>query len=309
MLSKSTKTFKYLISKYYKKKKEIKTSRTLILNNLQKNLHKLETEENDKEFIVKEVRKDIEIKRRILFSFGTKAIKHYDDFKNIRLKTKLDKNKFFNPLSDYCLKGPNTERKKYFSKRFNSQKIIEFPRISEEKKIKNTINKYKSYSILKKVRNSLDFKKNDISEEENKTYYGPAGKNYILTNSYGKNNKKDNINHNFYRTQNNISVINKKDSSKNMLSDIQVTPMKTERNFKHYSNNHNRNNHNSNNGNNKFKKRKNLQFYLNYVNSLQKMRNEFTSEGKRKKKYFDNNKYGYDIFKLKYNFLRNKYFD
>ena len=296
MFSNSTKTFKNLISKYYRRKKETKVGKALILHKLEKNLQKLESEENDKEFIIKEVRKEIDLKKKILFTFGAKAIKHYKDFKNIRVKTKLDKNKFFNPLSNYNLSEPKTEKRKYYSKKYLRQKIIDFPRISEDKKIRTTINKYRSYSILKKLRNSLDFKKNDISEEQSKTYYSIVGKKNILTNSIRKKNKKDNSHHNFYRTLNNISLVNKKNSSKIMISDIPRTPLKTERGFTQYSNI-------------SFKKKNNFRFNQDYLNYLQTLRNEFTSEGKRNKKYYNDNKYGCDIFKLKYNFLRKNYFN
>ena len=45
-----------------------------------------------------------------------------------------------------------------------------------------------------------------------------------------------------------------------------------------------------------------------YLNYIQKMKNKFIETEKRQERYFFNNKYGYDDFKLKYNYLKNKYF-
>lgn len=46
-----------------------------------------------------------------------------------------------------------------------------------------------------------------------------------------------------------------------------------------------------------------------YLNYIQKMKNKFIETEKRQERYFFNNKYGYDDFKLKYNYLKNKYFN
>ena len=46
-----------------------------------------------------------------------------------------------------------------------------------------------------------------------------------------------------------------------------------------------------------------------YLNYIQKMKNKFLETEKRQERYFFNNKYGYDDFKLKYNYLKNKYFN
>lgn len=45
-----------------------------------------------------------------------------------------------------------------------------------------------------------------------------------------------------------------------------------------------------------------------YLNYIRKMKNKFIETEKRQERYFFNNKYGYDDFKLKYNYLKNKYF-
>lgn len=46
-----------------------------------------------------------------------------------------------------------------------------------------------------------------------------------------------------------------------------------------------------------------------YLNYIQKMKNKFIETEKRQERYFIHNKYGYDDFKLKYKFLKNKYFN
>ena len=73
--------------------------------------------------MIKEVRRNIQIQNKILSSFGTKALKHYDEAKDIDVKVKISKSKFFNPLIDYNTDIPNCPLKIINKRKFYSNKI------------------------------------------------------------------------------------------------------------------------------------------------------------------------------------------
>lgn len=303
MFSKSTKVFKHIIMKYNKKKKDTRQAKQPIYKRIENNLQKLETEENENEFIIREVRKNIELKRTILFRYGTKAIKHYDDFQKYKIKTKLDKKALFNPLWDLNLsdnhKRTNSSNVKDDKKRKNfiSHKIINFPSISEidKKPINNEKNLYDSISIIKKLENSfraIDAK----SEIKNETTDNFIAKQYTPSFKI----KKKEIIDKYYNTFNNISLINKKVTSYKILNNEQNTPLKSETGYT--------TSYKDSNYINRFKTKNNFRINQNYLNYLQKIKDKFDSKEKRQKKYFENNKYGCDEFKLKYNYLTQKFF-
>ena len=303
MFSKSTKVFKHIIMKYNKKKRDTTQAKQPIYKRIENNLQKLETEENENEFIIREVRKNIELKRTILFRYGTKAIKHYDDFQKYKIKTKLDKKALFNPLWDLNLsdnhKRTNSSNVKDDKKRKNfiSHKIINFPSISEidKKPINNEKNLYDSISIIKKLENSfgaIDAK----SEIKNETTDNFIAKQYTPSFKI----KKKEIIDKYYNTFNNISLINKKVTSYKILNNEQNTPLKSETGYT--------TSYKDSNYINRFKTKNNFRINQNYLNYLQKIKDKFDSKEKRQKKYFENNKYGCDEFKLKYNYLSQKFF-
>ena len=303
MFSKSTKVFKHIIMKYNKKKRDTTQAKQPIYKRIENNLQKLETEENENEFIIREVRKNIELKRKILFRYGTKAIKHYDEFQKYKIKTKLDKKALLNPLWDLNLsdnhKRTNSSNVKDDKKRKNfiSHKIINFPSISEidKKPINNEQNLYDSISIIKKLENSfgaIDAK----SEIKNETTDNFIAKQYTPSFKI----KKKEIIDKYYNTFNNISLINKKVTSYKIINNEQNTPLKSETGYT--------TSYKDSNYINRFKTKNNFRINQNYLNYLQKIKDKFDSKEKRQKKYFENNKYGCDEFKLKYNYLSQKFF-
>ena len=303
MFSKSTKVFKHIIMKYNKKKKDTRQAKQPIYKRIENNLQKLETEENENEFIIREVRKNIELKRKILFRYGTKAIKHYDEFQKYKIKTKLDKKALLNPLWDLNLsdnhKRTNSSNVKDDKKRKNfiSHKIINFPSISEidKKPINNEQNLYDSISIIKKLENSfgaIDAK----SEIKNETTDNFIAKQYTPSFKIKKNKIIDK----YYNTFNNISLINKKVTSYKIINNEQNTPLKSETGYT--------TSYKDSNYINRFKTKNNFRINQNYLNYLQKIKDKFDSKEKRQKKFFENNKYGCDEFKLKYNYLSQKFF-
>ena len=302
MFAKSTKAFKRIIIKYHKKKREIIQVKQPIQKRIENSIQKLETQENENEFIIREVRKNIELKRKILFRYGTKAINHFNELQKYKLKSKLDKKLLFNPFLELNLsdnyKTPNSSNVKEVKKRkkFISHKIINFPSISEIDKKPNSNEKslYDNISIIKKLENSfgdIDAK----SEIKNET---PENLNEKKITSF--NNKKKKIIDKYYNTFNNISLINKKVTSSKILNNEQNTPLKNDRGYA--------TSYKERKNINRFKTKNNFRINPNYLNYLQKIRDKFDSKEKSQKKYFENNKYGCDEFKLKYNYLTQKYF-
>ena len=306
-LENSTKTFKNILLKYNQKDKDKNLStKQILLNLIQSKIKNVENEENEKEYIVKEVKRNILVKNKMISAFGLRALNHYDDAKNvdIKMKMKIDKYKFFNPLIDSNSKIPNSSRESYFSEKYKSLKIINFPKITKGM-IKpnriNSTNKNKcdnSISIIKINEYSFD-NKNDISETEpNKSNDSQSVQKILSSFKNNKNNNKENI-LNICETSNNISEISNKNSYSNLFPIILNTPLTTERNNSNIKNKR---------INMSFKKKNSVLNY-NYLEKIQRIKEKLISEGKKKKKYFENNQYGCDKFKMKYNYLSQKYFD
>ena len=302
MLLNSTKTFRNLISRYHRKQREQKENSNFkqrLYKNIENNLQRLENEEHDDEYIIKEVRKDVELKRKILFSFGTKALKHYDEVKNIKVKSKMNKSKFFDPISDYNMNFSKTLVNEDTNGRRYADKIIHFSKIADiDYNPSKNQSIYNSIILLKQLENSSVF------DEQNKTNdsfmtgkYTPSGKK---DKKKDKDKDKDNINY-YCNTFNNISSITNKDSSSKFLSNILSPPYK---NGREYSVNKNRTFSNRNKEN-KYK------YFIdqNYINYINTMKTRFASQEKRRQRYFDNNHYGCDEFRLKYDYLKKKFFN
>ena len=298
MLLNSTKTFRNLISRYHKKQREQKENinfKQNLYKNIENNLQRLESEEHDDEYIIKEVRKDVELKRKILFSFGTKALKHYDEVKNIRVKTKINKNKFFDPISEYSKNFSKTLVDGDINGRRYADKYIHFPKIADiDYNPSKNQSLYNSITLLKQLENSSVF------EEQNKTSDSFMTGKYTPSGKKDKEKDKDNINY-YCNTFNNISSITNKDSSTKFLSNILSPPYTKGR---EYSFNKNRTFSNRNKEN-KYK------YFIdqNYINYINTMKTRFTSQERRRQRYFDNNHYGCDEFKLKYEYLKKKFFN
>lgn len=299
MYATSTQTFKHLISKYHKKLRERNNNaKKNLLKNIENNLQRLENEEHEGEFIVREVRRDVELKRKILFSFGTKALKHYDQTQKLKIKTKINKNKLFTELTtneDYILDTPDNSRNRRSNLKYITGKYIHFPKISDLNANKNK-NKsiYDSITILKKYEKSLETSDGKSSVERKKNSDIPLDEKYLFT----ERNKRDIKKLNYFNTFSNITTIKNKDSSKKLLPNLNTTPEKTERNSTNYKKIDNRTT-----------KRHPFKITQDYINYLQNIKTKSVLEEKRKKKFFDTNKYGCDEFKLKYDYLNQKYFD
>ena len=303
---KTTKTFKNIILNYQKNENKNKmNNRQLLLNDIESRLKLAKNEEKDNEYIVNEVRKNIKIKNNILTSFGKNALNHYDESNKYNIKMKLDKAKLFNPLFEYNSNIYKYSRNRNNSKKYNSYKIIKFPKISDsnsknKKKPLNTNLIDNSISDIKVNESSYD-NKNEFSEFEQNKSNDNLSLNILMFSNKKNKDKKDkkenNINH--CETSNNISE-NSKNNSSNLFPFILKTPLRTERN-----------NFSLNNKifNTNFKKNNISILNFDYLNNIKNIREKLILEEKINHKYFENNNYGCDKFKIQYNYIKDKYFD
>ena len=217
-----------------------------------------------------EVRRNARINKEILYSFGTKALNHLDQVRKLNVTTKIDKSKFFEPDNEST----------------NSNNI----NINEYKKMKssslNTKYNHKRHKIinLPKINKNKNFKTLDNSIILNKI------SDFSMENKYEAKNKNNDI-------LNLISPI-KKENTENLSLFYIKSPLTTERETNELNDKENINT---------FRKRRVI-IDNDYFDYIQKMKTKFLKTEKRQERYFNYNKYGYDDFKLKYNYLKKKYF-
>ena len=278
-------TFKALMNNY---KNKLKLSRDLnkevILRQIYSKIAQIENNERENDFIINEVKRNAQINQEILYSFGTKSLNHLNEVFKINVNTKMDKNKFFGINND------DDNNKKFKKLKFQS----------EQKKLTKNNSRYKDNKFIilpniikkesSKIFNENDIKQNskEINEANNMNINIPKNKrkidfekfNYL---SFMKEKTSG------YKTDaiNNLSPIIKKSKENSNDSIITVNyPIYTERSQK------------------KLPKIDN-----GYINYIRTMGNQFSESEKKQEKYFLNNKYGVEAFKLKYNFLKKKYFN
>ena len=277
----TTSTFKKLIQKYHTRKKEDKHNKRLLLKKIEAKIQELENEEKENDYIVNEVRRSAQINKEILYSFGTKALNHIDDIKKLNVTSKIDRSKFFEPDKDinpYRITDINDKRYKSLNTKNKKDKIINLPQIFiKRRNIKKLNNKraYDSYSPSKKNEYSIDNK----NESQGKI-------NPFNTSIDNKQKNTDIYNY--------ISPINKKEGQILSIFNLK-TPLTTERD--------------ENDSKINCFRKKNIVIDNDYINYIQDIKNKFLETEKRQERYFGSQKYGYDAFKLKYNYLQKKYFD
>ena len=155
----------------------------------------------------------------------------------------------------------------------------------------------------------------EFNEQRNKSQNYRYNQNKIITlpkiilksrnkNSYDSNislNKKFYYNSSFDSKEKNkdisdsISAVNKKGPSYNLTVFNNKSPLMTEIEIK-------------DSNLNTFRK-KPIIIDHDYINYIQEIKTKFLKAEKKQERYFGAHKYGYDAFKLKYNYLKKKYFD
>lgn len=269
----TTQTFKNLIYKYHKRKKGTqKLNKKLLLKNIEKKIQELENDEKENDFIISEVRRNAQINKEILYSFGTKALNHLDQVRKLNVTTKIDKSKFFEPDNE--------------STNSNNINI----NINEYKKIKsNSLNTRYSHNRHKIINLPIINKSRNFKNLENSIILNKIS-DYSMENKYESRNKNNDIL--------NLMSPTKKENTQNLSLFYIKSPLTTERETNELNNKENIST---------FRKRR-VVIDNDYFDYIQKMKTKFLKTEKKQERYFNYNKYGYDDFKLKYNYLKKKYF-
>ena len=286
-----TSTFKTLMNQY---KTKLKLSRELnkefILREIYSKIQKIENEERENDFIFSEVKRNAQIDKEILYSFGTKALNHLNEVIKVNVTTKMDKNRFLG-IDDYNnevnkkLKFRSVKNRLFQNSKINhtnkDNKFIKLPRIST-----------KNYESEDLNENSLINNRMKTSATENKIF------NNIKKINLPKNFRKSSgkiFNYSSFRKEKNsemnsstikdLTPIKKRKENSNDSIVVVNQPLSTER------------------ASNKLHK-----LDYEYIDYLRNMGNQFSETEKKQENYFYKNKYGVDAFKLKYNYLTKKFF-
>ena len=270
--------FKDIMNNYKKKLKYSRAfNKDIILRQIYSKIHQLEKGERENDFIISEVRRNAQINQEILYSFGTKALNHLGEVRKINVSTKIDKSIFLG-IDEYKKKP---QKKSIYN--FNEdKKFIILPKIIKNKNKTGLNERYKTTSKEKQNIYEINKYKNFV----NNTKIDNKRSKYINNNSQ---NSKDEKNLSF----NNITPIKKsKETSNNSILSLKA-PLITERESKtKYSN-----------------RKASPRIDDEYINYIKTMSNIFSETEKKQEQYFYKNKYGIDMFKLKYNHLTKKFFN
>jgi len=287
-VEKASPTFQKIIAKYRSKRKDFKKPKT-IMALVEKARFQAENLETENEYMMKELRNDRKFSQELIFLYGQRAEKHYNEINNHKeFKSKVKKNYFFTPSELQNLKS-----------------------------IKNSQNQKDTLPILNKIifRNH---KKSFSPEITNFTF----NKENMSYNS-SKNSTKM---HKFYNTSSNIdSTYNNKTNKKNpdinklMLSKFtdsnEVKSSKLIDN-KSYFNTKTENFRdkilNLTRGNTIYKNKTNNDFRTNrlmYMNKIVKIKDDFSRTKNEFRKLFKTNDYGCNMSKLEYEYISKKYFN
>ena len=260
----TTSTFKKLIGKYHMKKKDSeKHNRKLLLKKIEAKIQELENDEKENDYIVNEVRRNAQLNKEILYSFGTKALNHIDEVRKLNVTSKIDKSKFFEPEKEnniYQVTDFNNKRFKSLNTKYNRNKIINLPKINlKSRNIKN--------DVYKKANDNISINK--------KTEYSIDNKNE-------SQNKKSKINFSIDFKDKNGDILDiispKKESPQNLSLFYNKSPLTTERE--------------SNDLKNNILKKKPIVIDSDYINYIQEIKSKFLRAEKKQERYFDNYKHG-----------------
>ena len=288
----STSTFRNLMHKY---KNKLKISRDLnkdiIMNQIYSNIKKIENDERENDYIISEVRRNAQIDKEILYSFGTKALNHLNEVIKVNVTTKVDKNKFLGIAGKKNKKNLKNNREKqlfYNKSKFDyknkDNRFIILPKIII--KNKHPKQKYQNeYSIIKnKTEHNLHYYNND---ENNKSISLPKNKRKSFNNNYNfssfRKGQSTEFNTNSIKE---LTPIKKRKEKSNDSIILINPPLLTDRNRK-----------------------ESAKIDIDYINYIRTIGNQFSETEKKQERYFYNNKYGVDAFKIRYNYLTKKFFN
>ena len=289
----ATPTFKNLLFKYEKQNlTKIKNTKRInansILLEIDKRRHKIELEEQEGDYMFKELIKNVKFKQELFNNYGLKAYKHYDESPKENFNVKLDKVAFLNSTDEKKKENFRNNKKlkrRNFSLNTGKSKLLKLPEIVNNVETKED-KRIKILNEIKRLNSSLDDFNNDTDTLNKQNTFNVRkssdNSNIIKINENNDSNKEIQSLTNGFRIQ-------------NLSCDrIKKNRALTENNF---SRNH---------LNNKPKGPQKMN--KDYLKYLQTFRDKLVLEEKKHKNYFDSNNYGCDSFRQKYNYLNTRFF-
>ena len=282
-IEKASPTFQKIMTKYRNNRNSTMEKGYNILSIVEKAKYKFENMETEDDYLMKELRQDRKILRKLIFLYGQRAGNHINEIKNNdEFKTKIDKNIFFTPKEMHKIKKGKDRNKT--EKNF----IPLLPNLFRDKT--------KSFDKFYKNKTIIDKEKQTHNTSKNST--GMLG---------------------FYNTTSNIKAINKNKKRKFNKKNISDLSKKTILNTEDEYVNINRRPEdmrdkiifNELKKNSLFKNKTNREFHLSqklYMDNLAQINKDFTKTKNEFRKHFVINDYGCNFSKVQYEYLTKKYF-
>ena len=281
----SSSTFRNIMNKY---KNKLKISRDLnkdfIMKQIYSKIRKIENEERENDYIISEVRRNAQINKEILYSFGTKKLNHLNEVIKVNVTTKIDKKKFLGISSD-----KNKNKRKI---RLNNIKNHLYNITKSEYKNKDNNILFLPRIIKNKNRGKNLYELRHNSSDNNriqniKRLNIPKNKRKSFEQSYQYSSfRKDKSTGIISDSIKDLTPIKKRKENSNDSIVLVKEPLLTNRNSIKYPRIDN-----------------------DYIDYIKTMGEQFSETEKKQEKYFYKNKYGVDAFKLKYNYLTKKFFN
>ena len=287
-------TFQKIIFKYKNKRKDLNEKPKSIMGFVEKARFQAENMETEDEYMIKELRSDRKFTQQLIFLYGNRAEKHYNEINNHKeLKSKLKKSYFFTPSEIQRLRE---------SKINNAIKRGSLPLLT-----KFIFNKKKSVfspdTFLKSNLTTLNSEKKNFPSSKNSTemlgFFNTTGN----IKSHHNNKKRINdINRNCinkFQETNSLQAKNKKGEL--LLCLNTKTDSFRDRILSK-----------TNRSNTLFKNKTNNELILNkmmYMDKLVQINKDFLKTKNEFRKHFKNNDYGCQFSKLEYEYLTKKYFN
>lgn len=287
-------TFQKIITKYRSKKKDINAKPKSILAYVERARFKAENIETENEYLMKELRNNRKFTENLIFLYGQRAEKHYNEINNHKeFKTKVKKTYFFTPHEILTL---SNKKKRIKTKRGSLPLLTDYI-VNKKKSIFSPKNLSKTKFPFNKVNKSC--KTSPKSSTGMHGFYNTTGNINTVNNEYNKNRIDINKLPNTQFTENNISQAN------NNQNDFKYIKTKTDNfrdkieSLKYQTNT-------------LCKNKTNEDFHLKrimYMNELAQIDKDFLRTKNEFTKHFKTNDYGCNFSKLEYEYLKKKYFN
>ena len=303
-IEKATPQFQRIINRYRHKRKARSIKTRTVMAFIDKAKFKVEKLESDKEYILKELKVNIKLEKELFNLYGKRAKNHYNEVKYKHYKSKINKYDFFTPKELKSLK----EIKKPKTKSRNKPRAL--PELSN---IIFTQNKT-GFSPSSLRKNNNKFANTFNNEITSNTI---SSKNTKFQNFYNTSNQMKQYNHyKPYRTfdivdnniNNNLKIKNKSNRNKLIKKNNDYFKTNMEFNDNNISSSEKIKILNLTSYNNNVENKVNV-IGVDYINTLDDIKRQFTKSKLKFKDFFRNNDYGCKLSNIEYKYLTKKFYN